>query len=98
MKTLNKIAEEGNKNFTILIAEDNKLQSQILEELITPSGYKVIKAFDGEETLEKAFRNLHEVTRNSNTDKSENHFGPDLVQAFLNIENEFIKIKKISNI
>jgi len=58
MKTLNKIAEEGNKNFTILIAEDNKLHSQILEELITPLEFKVIKAFDGEETLEKVFRNL----------------------------------------
>jgi len=61
METLNKIAKEGNKNFTILIAEDNKLQSQILEDLITPLGYKVIKAFDGEETLEKAFRNLPDL-------------------------------------
>ena len=61
METLNKLTEEGNKNFTILIAEDNKLQSQILEDLITPLGYKVIKAFDGEETLEKAFRNLPDL-------------------------------------
>jgi putative two-component system response regulator len=61
METLNQKVEEGNKKFTVLIAEDNKLQSQILEDLITPLGYKVIKAFDGEETLEKAFSNLPDL-------------------------------------
>lgn len=54
---MNKSVREANKNFTIFIAEDNILQSQVLEDLLTSSGYEVEKAYDGEEAMRKVIKN-----------------------------------------
>jgi two-component system, cell cycle response regulator DivK len=41
---------------TILITEDNPRNMKLMEAVLKPHGYNILKAFDGEEALELAIR------------------------------------------
>ncbi|MBW7460537.1 histidine kinase, partial [Paenibacillus sepulcri] len=48
---MSKVKEPANNKGTILVVDDNPVNLQVLENLLSITGYKVITAYDGEEAL-----------------------------------------------
>jgi CheY-like chemotaxis protein len=47
-----KNSDSFNHDFTVLVVEDDEINSLYIETVLEPKGYKVVKAFDGTEAID----------------------------------------------
>ena len=82
-------SQVGSKPLTILVAEDNKVNQQVIEGVLTKAGHTVMMTADGEEALERLALDLDNIDLLIIDKNMPNRSGDEVVQALRFMETGY---------